>query len=88
MKELLNNHIAIVYGDIGLTKFWSTFQTNVKYIVFVGTIWFMIREWKSKAVGKMLMALIVGAILFVLSLNPETALQPIGQKLMQMIGAN
>ena len=88
MKELLNNHIALVYGDIGLTNFWSTFQTNVKYIIFAATLWFMIREWKSKAVGKMIMAFIVGAILFVLTLNPETVLQPIGQKLMQMIGAS
>lgn len=87
MKELLNYHIAVVHGDIGLSNFWNTFQTNVKYIIFAGTLWFMIREWKNKAVGKMVMTFIVGAILFALTLNPETVLQPIGQKLMQMIGA-
>ncbi|WP_270342726.1 TcpD family membrane protein [Lactococcus lactis] len=87
MKELLNYHISVVYGDIGLSNFWSTFQTNVKYIIFAATLAFMIREWKAKAVGKMVMTFIVGSILFALTLNPETVLQPIGQKLMQMIGA-
>lgn len=87
MKEMLINHINVTYGAIGLSGFWTTFQDNIKYVIFAATIFFAIREWKSKAIGKMVTVIIIGALLAVLTVNPETVLKPLGEKIFEMIGA-
>lgn len=88
MKEFISMHVPAIYGEIGLTGFWSFFQQNAKYVIFAAGIFFAAKEWKNKAIGKMIGAIIIAAILFILTLKPETLLQPLGQKLFQMIGAN
>ncbi|MDT2893435.1 TcpD family membrane protein [Lactococcus lactis] len=50
-------------------------------------MYFAGKEWQKKATGKMIMMIVVAAVLFVLTLDPQTVLQPVGQKLFEMIGA-
>ena len=54
---------------------------NAKYVIFAGGIYFAGKEWQKKATGKMIMMIVVAAVLFVLTLDPQTVLQPVGQKL-------
>ena len=85
MLQLINL-ANVKMGAVGLTNFWSFFQTNVKYVIFAGTVYFAIQEWKAKAIGKLIMTIVIGAILFTVTLNPETALKPLGQKILEVLG--
>lgn len=82
----LVSHAHVTLATIGLSNFWTTFQSNVKYIIFAGALWFAFTEWKNKAIGKMIMAIVVGGVLYVLTNNPETVLQPLGNKILEVLG--